>query len=558
MDATAFQVLQAVLNVFLVIGPTGAGKTTLLRALLRQGFFPGKVARIYNDDGSQDDSGNLLIDAGAPVEGETLEPLMAGCFGCKDESSFFAVMDKIRAANCYTWVVIDPLGFVSGDEVTGVVHEWAKKAHARISLKVLGVLNAAEIEEARVLGVLDSQLAVTNVGIALNRVPEGVTSIEDERLAGVLEVIDASEASAPVFLLSEDLALPDSVRASVHGRGSSRFRLKVSHADHDHSKCGHDHHHDHGHDDDHAHGHAQHVRLHFLLRPGLYRRAVVEWFDRYFERTPDHGVFRMKGSASDLEVQRGFKAWGDLEAPATTQQPFLTLYVKETGSATLKDFVEIMAPTHSSGLVHGSTRALLRRSDLSAEENDRLVRWIMNHLPQRVVMVADGPVTNPELGELLNEVRKRPGVHPALNAEAIRRRVNYYLECVRTLRPDSPYWNAPGAAERKRMLAVGIGWFCQCRSQDVGEEVLRRASTEAGLILRLLVDGLMGIERHHADLVVALEMAREVTETIRFLRKVSPSDLRGSLAVAINHLHTLTAADGRAGLVEAWNEVLNP
>jgi G3E family GTPase len=565
---TKFQVLRAALNIFLVIGPTGAGKTTLLRALLRQGFFPGKVARIYNDDGSTDGSGELLVDAGALVDGETLEPLMAGCFGCQDKGSFFDVMDKIRAAGCCNWVVIDPLGFVSGDEVTGVVHEWAQRAHEQINLKVLGVLNTAEIEEAQALGALESQLAVTSVGVALNRVPGGVTSIEDERLARVLEIIDASGASAPVFLLSDNLTLPSSVATSVHGRAVSRLRPKVLHTHHDHSTCGHDHghgdhHHGHdhshaGHDHHHGHGHSQYVRLHFLLRPGLDRRAVVEWFDAYFACTPDHGVFRMKGSASDLEVQRGFKTWGDLEVPATTQQPFLTLYVKETGSATLEDFVEIMALAHASGKVHGSTRALLRRDDLSPEQNDHLVRWVMSQLPKSVVMTVNGPVTNPELLELLNEVRKRKGVDPALNAEAIQRRVAYYFDCLAVLRPDTPCWNAVGASERKRMLAIGVGWFCARKAEEVGAVLLRRAHEEVELLVQMLADGLRDLEAHNSDIEVAIEAAEETADTVRFLLgNGDPTQVRLMLSSPLDHALELARRDSRSGLVEAWDQACN-
>lgn len=553
MGDTTFQVLSAVLNVFLVIGPTGAGKTTLLRALLAKRFFPGRVARIYNDDGSTD-GGELLIDAGAPVEGEVLKPLLAGCFGCSDKASFFAVMDEIRAAGDYSWVVIDPLGFVSGDEVTGVVHKWAKRAKAQVNLKVLGVLNANEIVEARMLGVLDSQLAAAGVGIALNRVPDGVTEIEDERLAPVLKIIDASGALAPVFLLAKDLTLPTSVEASIRGRAAPRFRLGTPHA-HDHSRCGHDHGHSHAHDHGHDNSHAQHVRLHFLLRPDLDRRAVMEWFNHYFDGAPDHGIFRMKGVANDYEVQRGFKAWGD-RLIETTSTPFLTLYVNETGSATLEDFLEIMVPAHPSGRVHGSTKELLRNNYLSLDQNNELVRWLLRHLPTTVVMVDDGPVTNPEMHELLNEVRKRERVDPALNSEAIQRRVGYYLDCLTVLRPDTPYWSAPGASERKRMLAIGVGWFCAQKAEEVGETLLRRAREEIELLIQMLAEGYGDLRAHNSDLTIAIESAEETGDTIRFL--LAGSDPTGTsliLSSSLNHVLELARRDGREGLVEAWDRV---
>lgn len=556
MGDLTFRVLQAALNIFLVVGPTGAGKTTLIRALLAARFFPGKkVARIFNDDGSFDEEGVSLTDAGRPVEGESLVPLIAGCFGCSDKASFFGVMDKIRAANDYTWVVIDPLGFASGDELTGIINEWATRAHATINLKVLGVVNVEEIREAQRVGVLASQLAAANVGIALNRVPAGVSSIEDEALASVFEIIDASAASAPVFLLGDDLVLPASVRDAVHRSPSaSKMRLRAQGCGHG---CGHDHSHEHHHDHDegHVHGHAQHVRLHFLLRPTLSREEVIAWFDAYFTRTLDHGIFRMKGAASDAEVQRGFANWGERWV-ATTGVPFLTLYVQETGVAGLDDFVEIMAPAHPSGLVHGSTRALLRRADRSSDENNALVRWLLEHLPTKVVMVAHGPVTNPELHELLNEVRKREGVDPALNAEAIQRRVGYYLDCLAVLRPDSMYWNAPGAAERKRMLAIGVGWFCARKAEEVGAVLLRQAKENAVLLGCMLADGLNALESHNSDLGVALEAADETGDTVRFLlASGDPTQLRLMLSCPVDHAVELARRDGRPDLLETWSRV---
>ncbi len=223
---------------------------------------------------------------------------------------------------------------------------------------------------------------------------------------------------------------------------------------------------------------------------------------------------------------------------------FLTFY--STAPVITDHLAEIVQPV---AVIDGATKTLVRSDAVPMKQTIGLIRTILNSLPKNALIGVDGPITNPELHELLNEVRKRPGVPPVINAAAIRARVQYYLKVVDVLTPTSEWWQHLNSGRKKYDLAVGIGWFAQNKPRELGRKILRKA---AGVDLTLLLtEGLLAFLSHNSELKTAIEMAGEVRDVIRFIGTKKNAGLEAAVKHCVELAHNREAA-----LQSTWNETL--
>ncbi len=513
------------MKTILVIGPIGSGKTTLAGNLFRSGKLPGKCAFIFNDDGTPE-----TVDAAIIAGRADFRPMNSGCFGCRDVSEFKSLLKKLTDSGEYAFTVVEPLGFVEGSEVPRVLGECG------INPRVICLLDVKHLRQNDALGIVPSQLRAGHV-IALTKYPEGAT-LTDRSLEKALDYVGHHAPGKQVVLLPPYGSIPDEIIRFISDDlepAHSRDHCSCGHH-HDHSDHKNEHDHEHHDDDEHHHDHGF-FTYSFLLKPGVGLQTVKTWLESAGDK-----IVRVKGTAEGRQFHVVHGDW-QVTIPDDSQ-PFLTFY--STAPVVTAHLAEIVRPTVENS---GTTKTLVRSDAIPPEQTIQLIKTILDSLPKEAMIGMDGPITNPELHELLNEVRKRPGVPPTLNAKAIRARVDYYLKVSAVLNPESKWWLHPNSGRKKYDLAVGIGWFAQNKPKELGW-TLRRKTAKAPLAL-LLTEGLLAFQSHNPDQKIAVEMASEVRDVVRFIG----SGKNNSLETAIAHCVTL-AQDREADLLSAWQETL--
>jgi G3E family GTPase len=500
------------LKTILVIGPIGSGKTTLAGNLFRSGLLPGKCAFVFNDDGTPE-----TVDAAIVAGGADFRPMNSGCFGCRDVTQFKALMQALESGGEYDFTVIEPLGFVEGSEVPLVLKECG------ITPNVIALLDVKHLKQNDLLGIVPSQLRVGDI-IALTKYPPNA-ELGGEALEETLEYAGRHAPGKPIVLLPPDGQIPQEIL-------NVAIAKKTAHKhEHKHCSCKHHHHHHGSHDHDHGF-----FTYSFLLKSGTTFQTVQNCIQNC-----GSGIVRVKGVAEGRQFHMVHGDW-QITIPDSSP-PFVTFY--STLPVATDGIAEIAKPAAET---LGTTKTLVRTDAIPAEQNVELIKAILEKLPKEALVGIDGPITNPELHELLNEVRKRPGVPPDLNAEAIRARVTYYLKVATILTPQGRWWNHPASGRKKYDLAVGIGWFAQNKPAELGAEIAAEAA-QVDLTL-LLAEGLLAFGSHNPDLKVAVEMAHEVKDVVRFIGRKHNTRLEEAVA------HCLTLAQNREPeLISAWQEV---
>lgn len=495
------------MKALLFLGPPGSGKTTLIGAILRAELLPGRTAFVFNDAGTPG-----TVDARMLAGLTDFRPMVGGCFGCRDAGELTDLLHRLRE-DAYDWIVLEPLGFVDGHEVPDIL------ASSDVDARTITLVDARHhVENRRLLSrVVASQLAAATLAVGVTKASEGALP------ETIVEEIARHAPGTFVGAVPEG-RVPEWLSDRLHAWDRAAHRHVCSHGhDHDHSQ------HDHGTE------HGQHVYS-FRLRPEATMKDVrgLSTLD---------AVKRVKGVVEGRQFHAVHREWR--EGTEDPSDPFVTFYAVEPIAFSFYERY-VVTPER----IDGGTQTLLRSTDdLSPEDVNDALRDLLARAPTEPVMTPDGPETNPELHELLNEVRKRPGVSPELNDAAIRARVGYYLAVARVFTPDSPWWDHPSAAKRKRDLAIGIGWFARNKSEALGDEMLGEAKRAP--IVRLLAEGLIGLERHNRDLDRALVTADETRETALFIFENhlgTPTDFIAGFGHALN----LARCDGRLEIIEVW------
>jgi G3E family GTPase len=179
-------------NILCIAGFLGSGKTTILlevaRALAKDG---ARLAVIENEIGEVGVDGGYVREQGLPVQ-----ELFGGCICCTLQVGLVETLLKVGDAYTPDWVLIEPTGLASPDDILGLV-----------------VDNVPDLDMVRVLTIVDaprwpmllevveplivSQLVSADV-VAVNK----VDGVDEQELAEVLEAVRALAPKATVLPVS--------------------------------------------------------------------------------------------------------------------------------------------------------------------------------------------------------------------------------------------------------------------------------------------------------------------------------------------------------------------
>lgn len=505
--------------VVVFLGPAGSGKTTLARAV-REQLIGRRVAYLYNDDGRnvpyEDDGITGSFDAATAVLG--------GCFGCRDSESFRREVRKIQSDTSFQFLLIEPLGFIEGGEIVSLLRGMG------ITPRVISLLDVEHLHDNEVIGTVPSQLREATAGIGLTHCPEGVASLDDERLVGPLEYIalHAAGNTSPVFLVRPGEGLPEPVLArTVMPVGEWKFYCAPSKKTKKHA-------HDHTHG---AHGHMTYsYPLHENVSLDDVRRAFQS-----LGANVDVGISRVKGVVRNRWFHAVWDSWKS--SSSIGGRPFVIFYATRPINPEFLRHLMVIddAPKEA------DTRIILRDNrDVSVDATERYIRKAMHTLPTTPLYDTTGPITHPEPLELLNNICKRPGVSSELVQEYYRARVSYFLAVAEAFTPESVWWNTPDAARRKLDLVISVLWFAMNKSGDLGEVLMSRVSSFQGLFARMLEDGLRGLAAYHTDLNTAIIFIDDIKASVQFLGSTP------ALLSAVECAIVLARKDGRSALANRW------
>ncbi len=514
------------MRTLLILGPPGAGKTTFIRETLNHNVLPGTVAVVCNDDGTR-----ATTDATALVGSADIVTLNSGCFGCRDEESARRVFRHIAASGRYEWLIVEPYGFIAGDEAPSVLRS------VGLDPLVITLVDVRHFAANRELGaIVPSQLRAATLGVGFTKFPSSVAAITDAAIEEMVEYVAHHAQGIPLFLIPSGHGLPSELL--LERPVAKELQCRIAH-------CAHHHHDPHPSSsrEDHNHG----VFTYNYVLSDTVTLTDLQDACCALDETP----WRVKGVIAGRQFHALRGEWTEGMPHATRN--FITIY--HPRALDMGVFAPLVASAErtESAPVALSTKDLLRSAaDLTPEQCNRIVERLIAEVPVEPITTAETLLTNPELHEILNEVRKRPGVDPELNAAAIRRRVMYYLSVAPLLMPGSPYADKPETPRWKRDIAIGIGWFASAKATELGPEIVTEALRVD--LEGFLADGLLGISEHNSNLTRALEFVDEVGEVLKVLRRHYPFGTR--LRQALRHASQRARHDGREELVKAWRGLM--
>lgn len=474
--------------IVLVLGAAGSGKTTFISNVVRTFGSTFKVAVVYNDDG-QPGAVDLPSDLGKYAD---ITSMTSGCFGCADAGAFLERIEALRAL--VDVVLVEPIGFVDAEEMLSTLRR------INISPKVIAIVDAEH-------HLLNVQFGTTEGHVrAADLVLVSKLGEEDRN-----DVIRWAEERCPNVL-------PFSITDAVDVRSvAKRRRFTVNHGHH--------------------HNHFHLATFHLRLNPNVTAesvRAVLNDFP---------AVIRAKGDACGDHFDLVQGTWSKNAGGGSV--PYITFYTapdrKRDGEACLTALV----PYSADGWVGLTGTAAATRGEVVSLEAVKYQFELCEKMP--LTHSSGHPVPNPEWQELLNELRKRPGVPEELQTACVRTRVAHYLRCARWYVEHPDRENDAVATTRLHAIAVGVGWFVSEMSRRLDPKMIEEAKSYP--IARWLAIGLSGRTRPNIDSDKEVTIADEALVTALWAVSLGQGSdqLRGAWE------HNLRLVESSQGeVVEAW------
>ncbi len=488
----------------LLLSPAGSGKTTLIANTVMAYGARMRIAVLFNDDGDPDavdlpDAAKRFADVAA---------MTAGCFGCADADALITRLNDLDGK--VDLVLIEPIGFTAAPEMLDVFSLAGKDPF------VVTLVDALHLEANRRIGTLDGQVAAAD--LVLLTKTDGPAS----RLAAKTFV---ARCSPDVLIRTHaiDAALaPDEIHAQIRDRD-------VALCD---SAC------------DHSHGsHVHIVPFHVRLRPGTSLDEIRRVIDA-------HDVLRAKGAVDGTAFSMVHGVW-DVRT-AETAVPYITFYAVDTETGVpCKEALRHLAIDRRYASL-GTADEVRDIGDLT------LLMELIVECENAPLMFTDGhPVPNPEAQELLNEVRKRPGVSEELAARAVRARVRHFLRCGAWYAANREREDDTAVGSRLHAISVGIAWFCSEQPERITDDIREEAATLP--LCRWLAKGLLARNKTNADAAREEVIADEAGITARWsvARLHADFDTADLYLLSIAYIHTVKAAkrDGRPAVTDAWDKI---
>lgn len=460
-------------RIVLVLGAAGSGKTTFIADVVRNFGSTQRIAVVFNDDGDPE-AVDLPSDLGKYAD---ITNMTAGCFGCADAGAFLENIEKLKDEADV--ILVEPVGFIDAQEMLDTLKR----------IKVVPV----------VIAIVDTAHHARNLEIGTT---EGHVRAADYVLVskfnqrGDFNVLEWVTKRCPRVLL---YAQGDMFDVGVVTK-RMRFTLAPK------NSCGHDH--SHGehchHDHDHAHGDGDHLHV-ATFHARLAQGATSADIRRVLSEFPS--IIRAKGDVGDIHFDLVHGTWSERAANGTV--PYMTFYTSPDRKSDGETCLAALRPYYAPGWGGLTGTAAATRGESVSLETVRYQLALCRRMP--LTFSAGHPVPNPEWHELLNELRKRPGVPDELQAECVRERVAHYLRCAKWYVENPEHESDAAAPARLHAIAVGVAWFVSEMSNRLTPEQVAEARTYP--IAQWLVIGLSVRTRLNIDSEKEVVIAQEAAVT---------------------------------------------
>jgi G3E family GTPase len=521
---------------------------------------------LINDEVAQHQNGDT-VDGMVVAQWTKVRPMVGGCFTCVNENQTIEAIREETAAGRN--VMLEGFGFVAGTETSEFLAKLSK-AGVKAEIRVVALLDAQLFEKNRKIygdDLIISQLQAATAGIGITRC-NSVTDIDDPRIARQVEFAMRHAPGTPIFLAPEGKPLSQEILVD----GEPHEHHHHDHHDHEHSCecCGdgeeydghehgheehhhhdHDHTHEHHHDDVHGHTHAG-VPHGFLLRAGVTYEQVRKVFSD--ELCGALGITRVKGAVGGRHYSAALGEWDQIFEDSRN---FVTFYAlaRKVSVLEIPGLAEI-AVIEADRVVKGSTKNLLRADIDDPEAAREAVLALIAEIPKEPATNEFGKLlTHPEELQTLRQIAQRNAVKGELFVPAIRRCVEYWIACARSISREGEA--TPERLRNDRALGLSLGWYAMRHRQSVGDELYAQiAKLPIGYMVAW---GSLGFTQDdvHADEGKAMQFAEEVGMAVQFcislgIPDIAPSDLWACMN-AYRNAHRRAGASER--VLAKWDAI---
>lgn len=203
--------------------------------------------------------------------------------------------------------------------------------------------------------------------------------------------------------------------------------------------------------------------------------------------------------------------------------------------------------------------ALYARDSLDSRYYEDGLRYVLGHLPSRVVTDDDGgPRIDLRIHRIFWEARLHSGVFSDEGKILLQRIedavLNYYASCLEFLRPGGSHAQGPRAAQRKRTLVVRIGCLLGQGSQGFHglrkEQLSQMMAVEGSVLLDLFAEGLAGMEPDDNDLSATGVAAQKAA--LFLARCLGLQTFRDKVHAPFEHAQAMLKAQGVDPADSCW------
>jgi G3E family GTPase len=494
-------------RIILVLGAAGSGKTTLIADIVRNFGDTQRIGVVFNDDGNPE-AVDLPSDLGKFAD---ITSMTAGCFGCADAGGFLERITALRDA--VDVILVEPVGFIDAQEMLDTL------ARIKVSPIVIAVVDAKHHACNLQIGTAEGHVLAADFVLVTK------CSERDPHF----DVLAWTSARCPEVLpyAPGDVFNPCVVKKRV------RF-IPVTGCGHAHHHGEHCHDHSHAHNESHFHVATFHARLGSAVTADDVRSVLSAY----------PAVIRAKGDVDGTHFDLVQGTWNEGVTNGSVQ--YVTFYTSPDHKSDGDACLAALRPYYAQGWGGlTGTAAATRGSEVNIETVEYQLA-LCARMP--LTFSAGHPVPNPEWHELLNELRKRPGVPETLQVACVQERVAHYLRCARWYAERPERETDVVALDRLHAIAVGVAWFASEMLHRLTPEMVTEAQTYP--IIRWLAIGLSG--RRHLNIETSKELVVADEAAVSACWAISVGQRAESLRDAWLHNLRLAEASSDVRVIEAW------
>ena len=519
-----------------LVGTPGAGKSTLAAYTFLRGSLPGTWLYLLNDEGEDND----LLDGLIVQRWAEVLPLGNGCFTCINPEERKELLEAARDLGKN--VIFEGMGLVGGTETTHFLEHFVPMGTQWL---VVALLDAALFHKNRRKygdDLIISHLQAATAGIAITKHNPAIQSVDDPRLAEVVEFVMEHAPGKSLFLIQEGGSLPMEIIAFRGGHQGGRHT-------HEH----------HVPDASYKQDHHNHAALSYSYRlwPGVNYEMIRSLFtDALCE---ERGITTVKGSCGGRQFRMDIGEWKRM---FDDLRQYVTIYALHGFSPSdVPGFAEV-AILQPDRIITGTTSQLLRADVEDANLVRETVAELMREIPAAPLVNRLGRlITHPGKLQELKETARKPAVKPELFGPAIKRCTEYWVLAAKLLWERETLWDVADLANNKRELGISLTWWATYNEADLGPELLRQVV--AVFPDRMVFQGFLALTVAHSDEEKGWWLAEEVGVAAKFAMRYFGDSPERRIETQAAFMHVLRhclsvyrehSAPERA--IRHWEEVL--